>query len=141
MMKFVSLLIFCTLTSACIKTAEQVQREKRFENMSQQIGDTQGLMADLVAQVKDMQSQLDKMNGRLEEVEHRQKQLNPEQIQKLTESTELLKSQSDTQSTQLQQIQSELKEQRAFIEKVTASLAGQKDRPVKQDKKKTPARN
>lgn len=143
MKKLVSVLILIFLSTACIKTAEQVQREKRMESISQQMGDTQGLMADLVSQMKDMQSQLDRMNGRLEELEHKQKQVDPQGIAKMNESVNLMKTQSDTQGTQLVQIQNEIREQRIFLEKVTESLAAhkdQKEKSVDRSEKKKSAR-
>ncbi len=124
-MKFLSFVFVMMFSVACIKTADQVNREKRFESMSEQMKDSQGLVADLVTQMKDMQSQLDRMNGRIEELEHKNKQLDPEANKKMAENMELIKSQQTTQAEQLTQIQNELKEQRTFIEKVTASLAAQ----------------
>ena len=122
MTRFFLITFLFVISTSCIKTAEQVQREKRFESMSDQVGDTQGLVADLLAQMKSMQSQLDKMNGRLEEMEHRQGKMNPEDVAKMNENLNFLKTQQEGDATQLLQIQNELKGQRAFIEKVTASL-------------------
>ncbi len=123
MMKIFSLILLILLSTACIKTADQVNREKRLESMTEQMKDSQGLVADMVTQMKDMQSQLDRMNGRLEEIEHRQKKVDPEHLNKMNETLNVLKTQQETESGQLLQIQNELKEQRAFIEKVTESLA------------------
>jgi TolA-binding protein len=137
----VTILVFFT---ACIKTADQVNREKRFDRVSEQIGDTQGLVADLVTQMKDMQSQLDKMNGRLEEIEHKQKQINPENLDKMSETLNVLKNQQDADTVQLTQIQNELKDQRSFLEKVTQSLAAVKTKeaaPVSKTEKKKSARS
>lgn len=138
-MRSFALIALFILSTACIKTAEQVNREKRFENMTQQMKDSQGLVADLVAQMKDMQSQLDKMNGRLEEIEHKQKQIDPENIKKMNESVEVVRTQQTSQAEQLNQIQNELKEQRSFLEKVTTSLAQVKEEPkaTKSSKKKS----
>jgi TolA-binding protein len=121
MNKILILSLVLSLTS-CIKTAEQVQREKRFENMSEQMKDSQGLVADLIGQMKDMQSQLDKLNGKVEELEHRQKQVKPDELHKMAENMNQIKTQQESEATQLLQIQNELKEQRVFIEKVTKSL-------------------
>lgn len=140
-MKFLALIALLIFSTACIKTADQVNREKRFENMANQVQDSQGLVADLVGQMKDMQSQLDKMNGRLEELEHKQKQIDPENIRKMNESMEIVKTQSTSQAEQLTQIQNELKEQRAFIEKVTSSLATAAKEPAKSSSKKKSARS
>lgn len=141
MTKFLSIVVFATLFTSCIKTADQVNREKRFDNMSEQLKDSQGLVADMVGQLKDMQKQLDRMNGKLEELEHKQTQANPETA-KLTESMNLMKTQQETEAAQLLQIQNELKEQRSFIEKVTASMAAMKDKePVSKVSKKKSARS
>lgn len=123
MMKLVVYFFILILSSACLKTAEQVQREKKFDTISEQMGDTQGLLANIVSQMKDLQTQINKMNGRLEELEHSQGQVNPDQINKMNETMNLLKTQQESQATQLVSIQNELKEQRVFIEKVTQSLA------------------
>lgn len=143
MTKIVLLVSVLLLSTACIKTADQVNREKRFESMSEQMKDSQGLVADVVAQLKDMQHQLDKMNGRLEELEHKQKQIDPAAITKMNETMNVMKTQQDAESAQLLQIQNELKEQRAFLEKVTQSLAAVKESAPKQSKasKKKSARS
>jgi TolA-binding protein len=128
-------IVFLILSAACIKTADQVEREKRLENMTEQMRDSQGLVADLVNQMKDMQAQLDRMNGKIEELEHRQNQVKPEALAKMNEDMALIKTQQETSATQLTQIQSELKEQRSFLEKVTASLAAAKEAPKSSKKK------
>lgn len=122
MMKFLTLSLLTILSVACIKTADQVHREKRFDSMSEQMKDSQGLVTQVLNQMKDMQSQLDKMNGRLEELEHKNSQIDPENISKMNESLTLMKTQDEAEATQLAQIQNELKEQRAFLEKVMAEF-------------------
>lgn len=128
-------------STSCIKTADQVQREKRFDSMTEQIGDTQGLLADMVAQMKQMQKQLDNMNGRMEELEHKNSKIDPEQMAKMNETLNVLKTQADNDATQMLQIQNELKEQRAFLEKVTQSLAAAKDVPAPKSSKKKSAKS
>ncbi len=134
MTKAFALISILILSTACIKTADQVQREKRFENMSEQMKDSQGLVADVVSQLKDMQSQLDRMNGKIEEIEHRQKQIDPQNFNKMNENLTLLKTQQEADTAQLLQIQNEQKEQRAFLEKVTKSLSSVSEKPKAQKK-------
>ncbi len=134
-MKFLSFFFLLVLSVSCIKTAEQVNREKRIESMNAQLTDSQGLVADMVGQIKDMQSQLDKLNGKIEELEYKNKSIDPESFNKMNESITLMKTQQETEGVQLQQIQNELKEQRAFIEKVTASLSSSSGNPGKSQKK------
>ena len=122
MTKFLLLISLLTQATSCIKTADQVNRERRFESMTEQLADSQSLVADMVAQMKDIQTQLNQMNGRLEEIENNQQKIKPENFKKMEENSALLKSQQEAQNTQLLAIQAELKEQREFIEKVTKSL-------------------
>jgi TolA-binding protein len=133
-MKLLSLPLILIFSASCIKTADQVQREKRLESMSDQMRDSQGLIADMISQIKDMQTQLDKVNGRLEEMEHKVGRLDPATLAKMSESLDLLKTQQETASTQLLQVQSEIKEQRTFIEKVTQSLSSPPSNPKTQKK-------
>lgn len=137
MTKFLSVILLLILSTACIKTAEQVNREKRFDSMSENLKDSQGLLADMVGQMKEMQTQLDKLNGRVEELEHRQKQIDPQQITKMNESMALIQTQQQTEAQQLSAIQADLKEQKAFLEKVTASLSSMgSEKPRSSSKKK-----
>ena len=138
MTKVLSVLALLILSTACIKTADQVNRERRFEAMSENMKDSQGLLADVVGQMKDMQSQLDRMNGKIEELEHRQKGIDPAALQKMNENVTLLQTQQQSDSEALQKIQAELKEQRGFLEKVTASLSAMgSEKPKASAKKKS----
>lgn len=137
MTKLLSVLTILILSSACIKTAEQVNREKRIDSMTEQVKDSQGLIADLVSQMKDMQNQLNQISGKVEELEYKQKQIDPQSISKMHETLEHVKVRQETEAGQLSQIQNELKEQRAFMEKVTASLSSMKS-PSKATQKKSP---
>jgi TolA-binding protein len=135
-MKFLSFCLLLALSVSCIKTADQVNREKRMDSMNAQLADSQGLVADMVGQMKDMQSQLDKLNGKIEEMEHKNKGVNEESFAKVNESMALMKAQQDTQGTQLQGIQTELKDQKAFLEKLMSSLsAAQANNTPKSQKK------
>lgn len=130
MRKFVVLLLALAFLSGCIKTAEQARREKRLESMSEQLNDSQGLMVDMVEKVKNLETQNDRLTGRIEELEHKQGKTSSEQSKKIDETINLLKSQQDAQSSQLAQIQAELKEQRAFLEKVTDGLKDLHHKPT-----------
>lgn len=129
------LLLF--LSVSCIKTAEQVNREKRFDSMAENLKDSQGLLAETAEQLRNLRSQIDKLNGRVEELEHKNRQLDPQSISSMNENVTLLKSQRDADAQQLTQIQAELKEQRAFLEKVTAGLAALSEKPKAASKKKS----
>ncbi len=140
MTKILPFLALILLSTACIKTADQVNREKRFEAMTENMKDSQGLLADMVSQLKDMQSQIDKLNGRVEEIEHRNKQIDPESLRKMNENMTLLQTQQQSDSEQLTKIQAELKEQRAFLEKVTNSLSAMGNEKSRSSSKKKSAK-
>jgi TolA-binding protein len=140
MTKILPLLALFLLCQACIKTADQVNREKRFEAMSENMKDSQGLLADMVSQLKDMQSQIDKLNGRVEEIEHHNKQIDPEALRKMNENMTLLQTQQQSDSEQLTKIQAELKDQRAFLEKVTTTLSSMGKEKARSSSKKKSAK-
>ncbi len=139
MTKILAILFILSLSTSCIKTAEQVQREKRFDNMSEQMTDSQSLIGDMVSQMKDMQGQLDKMNGRLEVMEHKQKQIDPEAVKGLNENVGVIQGQRQADTAQMTQIQNELKEQKAFLEKLMTTLSNMGEKssaaPAKSKKK------
>lgn len=122
-MKFLSFFLLLMLSVSCIKTAEQVNREKRIDSMNAQLANSQGLVAEMVGQMKDLQLQIDKLNGRLDETENRNKNIDPEGLGKMNETIAMVKAQQEAETAQLQLIQNELKEQKAFLEKVMASLS------------------
>lgn len=135
-MKFLSFFFLLALSVSCIKTAEQVNREKRIDSMNAQLTDSQGLVADMVGQMKDMQNQLDKLNGKIEELEHKNKGMDSQSFAKMNESISLMKTQQETEATQLQGIQNELKDQKTFLEKLMASVtASQSQNNTKSQKK------
>lgn len=134
MMKFSLILLPLLFATSCIKTAEQVQREKR---MSEQMESSQGLMSDVLSQIKDLREQMNGLNGRIEEIEHRQGTVDSQKQQKTAEAMNLLQGQQQTQAQQLDEIRAELKEQRTFLEKVTTTLQGM-SKSVESSKKKSP---
>ncbi len=121
-MRIVLLPVLALLLAGCLKTAGQVRREQQVESMSQQMSDSQGLMADLTVSVKNMQTQLDAMNGRLEESERAHSEARGQDLRALSESVTLLKQQVQALMDNQQKQDAELQQQRAFIEKVTERL-------------------
>lgn len=122
-MKTVVLLVLALVSlSGCLKTAEQVRREQRVESMSQQLADSQNIVADLTVMLKSLQTQIDTLTGRVEELEQSQKALGAVDPKALAESVTVLKQQVETLSTTQAAQGDEIKQQRGFIEKVTERL-------------------
>ena len=116
------LLVSLFLLASCLKTAEQVQREKKMAEIPSQVQSSQKMMSDLLIQMKDLRAQMNTLNGRIEELEYKQGQTDPEKEKKASETMNLIQNQQTAQATQLEEIKADLKEQRSFLEKVTSSL-------------------
>lgn len=120
-MRLAALVLLFSL-AGCLKTAEQVKREQRVENMSQQLADSQNIVADLTVALKNLQQQIDQLNGKVEELQHQQKGLNASEIKSLQESMEVVKQQVNSINETQKAQGADLTQQRAFIEKVTEKL-------------------
>ncbi len=130
-----SLLIIAT---GCIKTADQVNREKKLDNISEQVKDSRGLVSDMANMLRDIQGQLDKQHGKMEELEHKVGNTN---FTQMNETLTLVKTQNETlaeenkqMKIQMATLQEEMKGQREFLEKVTKSLGSMKAAPSAQKK-------
>lgn len=122
MKKNVIFLLLLLSATACIKTADQVNRERQITNMSSQLSDSQSLVGELMTQMQNMQNQLEILTGKIEELEHKQASIHPEKIKENSEDIILLKTQTDTAQNQILLLQEELKTQKDFVEKVTEGL-------------------
>lgn len=117
-MKLFLLLSLSLLATACLKTAEQLKREQRVESMSQQLSESQNIVADLTVMLKSLQTQIDSINGRLDVLQKStedKSQANAKAIADLT-------TQVQTLSDAVVKTEEEVKAQRGFVEKVTNKL-------------------
>jgi TolA-binding protein len=121
-MKSILVLALLLSLTSCFKTAEQVRREQRVDNMSQQLSDSQNIVADLTVMLKNLQSQIDILSGKVEELQKNQQQLQGADLKGMTESLNVMKTQLDTVQKSQEAQSEELKLQRGFIEKVTEKL-------------------
>lgn len=119
----VLLIALLTFTAvSCLKTAEQVKREQRVETMSQQLADSQNIVADMTVMLKSLQTQIDQLSGKVEELQHAQKATSGVNFQEMNENLNLLRQQVQSLSETQKQHGQEITEQRSFIEKVTDKL-------------------
>ncbi len=114
-------LTFPLLLAGCLKTAEQVRREQRIESMSQELSDSQNIVADLTVLLKNLQAQIDTLNGQVEEMK-RQDAQQVQEIKMLDQNLTLLRKEADELRTLSQAQGKEIEQQRGFIEKVTEKL-------------------
>src|SRR5690606_22025299 len=102
-----SFFILLSLTS-CIKTADQINRERQITTMSSQHTDSQSLVGQMMNQMQSIQNQLETLTGKIEELEHRQSLVNPEKIKENSEDIIILKTQADATKNQILVMQEEL---------------------------------
>jgi TolA-binding protein len=119
-MKLLLPFVLALFAAGCLKTAEQVRREQRVESMSQQLSDSQNIVADLTVMLKNLQTQIDALNGKVEELQHSQK--SNTDMQQLKDELAALRIQTQALAEGQKNQSEEMQQQRIFIEKVTDSL-------------------
>jgi TolA-binding protein len=133
-MKFIIMTLALIPLAGCLKTAEQIRREQRVESMSQELADSQNIVADLTVMLKNLQSQIDTLNGRVEELQQSQKIVQSLDLKGMSENVAVIKQQVETLTAAQATQGEEIKQQRAFIEKVTNKL-GKINSPAETSKK------
>ncbi len=119
-MRNILLLPLVLLVTGCLKTADQVRREQRLENMSQQLSDSQNIVADLTVMLKNLQTQIDQLNGKVEELQHQQ--ANNGDLKLIKDQLAQVQAQNEALAEGQKKQAEEMTQQRAFIEKVTDKL-------------------
>ena len=120
-----SSLIFSGLFTSC-KTTEEVAREKKMDDMSNQFGDNQKLSANMSIRIVEVQTRVAKLEGRIQEVDHSSKKAREEEIgasiKQLQEQTGFLEKKSTEHSLLIENIEKQLKEQKKFLQNITNTL-------------------
>lgn len=117
-MKLFLILSLSLLATACLKTAEQIRREQRVESMSQQLSESQNIVADLTVMLKSLQTQIDSINGRLDVLQKSSDDKSAANSKAIADLT----TQVQTLSDAVVKTEDEVKAQRGFVEKVTNKL-------------------
>jgi TolA-binding protein len=123
------LLLLSIMMTSCLKTTEQIEREKKVDSISKELSQSHKTVADLMLQVKELQNKLNSINGQFEEMEYKQtsnqsKQLDEmkKQVSILTEQISALQIENKALNQKVILMQENLDSQKSFIEKVTQSL-------------------
>lgn len=124
-------LVLCILFSGCLKTSEELRREKIVDTMSVQMKESQEMMANLNLRLQEFQEKAQNFQGQVEELEHKQKELTTSQTKRINENLEQLNAQMaamqkavDQNSADLKALQEQVNSQKKFVSKVTKSLSG-----------------
>lgn len=139
MIKPVTLIFTLFIFSSCLKTSEELRREKIVDTMSVQMKESQAMMAELNTRLQEFQERATSFQGQVEELEHRQKELTTSQSKKINENLESLNAQIaslqrtvDNNEKTIRELGSEIHSQKKFVSKVTKSLSGMSNSPIDQ---------
>ncbi|MFW5887812.1 MAG: tetratricopeptide repeat protein [Bacteriovoracia bacterium] len=122
-------IVFCLTLTGCFKTAEEIEREKKIDQMLVQMVDTQTLMADMTIKTEELQKRLAQLRGEMEEVQHTSAQQQQQQIKKLQEDLEQMNAQVaqmqeslNNNGDNIKQLEVELSQHRKFIKSITKAI-------------------
>jgi TolA-binding protein len=133
-LSLINFLLLLTLAS-CLKTADDIEREKLVERLNVQMQESQQLVADFSIKVKDFEERVSQVNGLIEELEHRQKNMQEENSQSVQAQISQLKNQIEElnkiisdNNKKIVALSSENAETKKFIAEITSTLkaVGQK---------------
>ena len=114
-MKTFNFFILLILLTSCLKTAEQIEREKgqivREET-------EQKMMADITVRTKNLEEQVSRIQGSFEEI-----QRNNTQGAFQKDSVDELRVQVEEQQRKIKNLEKELSQQKKFIKQVTKTLS------------------
>lgn len=125
-------LSFCLLTllTGCFKTAEEIQREKKVDQMLSQQEQSAQIIAGLTQHIQTLQSKLTQTSGQIEEIDYKSKTNQEQQgltlsqsIQQLQEQVKALSNKVESQQKDLSELSSIVKKQNKYIKKVNNTLS------------------
>jgi tetratricopeptide (TPR) repeat protein len=125
-MKLFLIFSLSLLVSSCFKTAEEIRRE---EQMDQQLQQSSEMVAELTLQVKELQMKLASTSGQIEEIDHKNRTKTEQTamtftqtVAQLAEQVKILSEENKQNKIKMNAIETELKEQKDYIQKVNATL-------------------
>jgi TolA-binding protein len=130
MKKIFAITFMAFISTGCFKTAEEIKREKLVDKMSVQLEQSSKLVAQLTQQVDSLQGKMDSTSGQLEEIGFKTSSKQEETQQTFAQTTASLAEQvsalkSDVQKNKatLASINSSLKAQQEYLNKLNKTLA------------------
>lgn len=128
-MKNIFLLTLLLPLVSCIKSTEDLRREKLVDTLDVQMKQSQKMMADLTVKIKDFEQRVATVGGQVETLEHTQSQSIEQKIEGLNTTIEELKTRIsqlegtvEKQDKLLAGINVKLSEQKSYVKKVTKTL-------------------
>jgi TolA-binding protein len=125
-LKLLTLLTLSLIFTSCFKTAEEIRRDKKVDEM---IGQSASLTAELQMKMNELQNKLASTSGQIEEIDYKATTNNQETtktlsqtIASLSEQVKILNKENTENKAEIQKIQSELDAQKQYVSKLTGTL-------------------
>jgi TolA-binding protein len=128
-MKFILPLLVILITTSCFKTAQEIERDKRVDQLLIQKEQSGKLVANLTQQVQELEGRLASTSGQIQEMDHLQKTsqektflTTKENLAKLNAQVSLLTKSNEKQANDLNNLKIKVNSQSTYIKKVNTSL-------------------
>ncbi|MDA8791943.1 tetratricopeptide repeat protein [Bacteriovoracaceae bacterium] len=139
------LLISISLTLvSCFKTAEQIRREQKVDQMHSEFGQNQQMQAEQSMALQQIENKINSTNGKIEELQYQmnnalgeKEQSEQDSYSQTQQQIQALVEENKNQEKLLKQIQREQKDQKAYLDRVLSLLKKISGAPVKKGSKKT----
>jgi len=109
-------------------TTEQIERDKKINSLSEQVGQSQKLSTDFFDRLTELEQSLASNTGKIEELEHFQGQKGKDLEQELQANVQTLNEQMKNLNAKVEKALAQLEENKKFIDSITGTLkkAGQR---------------
>ena len=118
------LVILGALSFSGCKTAEQIQREKMVDSLSQQMNQSQHINADYTVRLSRVEDKVTQLTGAIEETAHKSEVTHQSKLKTIEEDMKVLHENYNTNSERLAEIEKSLAEQKKYLDQVLSSLSG-----------------
>ncbi len=139
-MNFKSLLLITSLffiIGAC-KTQEEIQREQLVDNLSLQMVQGQKSQADMTVKYQTLEEQVTLLRGELEQKGYNQEQKRQSELKGIEDRVALLEETQKDMSQKMTAIQTQLEENKKFLDKVLNALGSKSTAKKKAEAPKSP---
>ena len=131
------LMLAALLSTTACKTQEQIQREQVVDNISIQMVENQKLTAGANVRLQNIEERLGMLTGQVEDTNHSTKQELTKQVEELKAKIALLEEKDKSNDERLTKIDSQLKQQDSYLQKLLKTLSSKTSKRSSK-KKSTP---
>ncbi|MGK0367314.1 MAG: TolA-binding protein [Thermoproteota archaeon] len=121
--------LMTVLFTSCLKSTEDLQREKLVVQLDRQMKDSQKIIADMTVKLKDFEQKVSTVNGQIETIEHesgqskeKNKLSQAQKILELNEKIKYLELKITNNQNNIKSLDDNIKKQKVFFKKINKSL-------------------